>query len=90
MSIFEIGMLVCFGFAWPANIVKSLKSKTAKGKSLMFLIVVLIGYICGITHKLIYNRDIVIVLYIINFLMVLFDTFLYFKNKKLDRKNDND
>jgi len=88
MSIFEIGMLVCFGFAWPANILKSIKSRTAKGRSLMFLIVVLLGYICGITHKLLYSRDVVIFLYILNLIMVLIDMLLYFRNKKLDKKNE--
>jgi len=88
MSIFEIGMLVCFGFAWPLNIMKSIKSKTAKGKSLMFLIVVLLGYVCGIIHKILYSFDFVIILYILNLLMVLVDTVLYYMNKKLDKKNE--
>ena len=88
MSIFEIGMLVCFGFAWPLNIMKSIKSKTAKGKSLMFLIVVLLGYVCGIIHKILYSFDFVIILYILNLVMVLVDTVLYYMNKKLDKKNE--
>ncbi len=85
MSIFEGIMLVCFGFAWPLNIYKSLKTKSAKGKSLSFLIVVLIGYISGIIHKILYSNDIVMILYIINLCMVMIDTLLYFRNLKLDR-----
>ena len=84
MSVFEIGMLVCFGFAWPSNIYKSLKSRTAAGRSLTFQWAVLIGYVCGITHKILYSNDIVLYLYIINFIMVAIDTGLYFRNKRLD------
>lgn len=85
MSIFEAGMLICFGAAWPQNIAKSLKSKTTKGKSVSFLITILVGYVCGITNKILYSRDIVLVLYIINFIMVAVDTGLYFYNKKQGR-----
>ena len=34
MSIFEIGMLICFGCAWPVSIWKSYHSKQNAGKSL--------------------------------------------------------
>ena len=44
-------MLICFGAAWPFSIYKSLKSKSTAGKSLIFLIVVEVGYIAGIIHK---------------------------------------
>ena len=32
----EVMMLICFGLSWPFNIVKSWKSRTARGKSLLF------------------------------------------------------
>lgn len=86
MSIFEVGMLVSFGAAWPLNIYKSIKTRSATGKSVSFLLVVLTGYVCGIIHKLVYSRDIVLSLYIINFIMVLIDTALYFRNKKFDEQ----
>jgi len=85
MSIFEIGMLVCFGFAWPVNIYKSLKSKSIEGKSVMFLYVVFIGYLFGIVHKIVNNLDFVIVLYVINASMVFVDGILYYRNKKHKR-----
>ena len=85
MSIFEDGMLACFGAAWPMNIWKSLKSRTAAGKSVIFQWAILIGYICGITHKLLYSMDVVLALYILNFLMVSTDTILIYRNRKLDR-----
>ena len=84
MSIFEAGMLMCFGLAWPINIYKSLKTRTAKGKSLLFLVVVFVGYVSGIIHKILYNMDFVIVLYCINIAMVTIDFFLYLRNKRLD------
>jgi hypothetical protein len=83
MSVFEIGMLLCFGFAWPTAIYKSLKSKSIDGKSLTFLYIVFIGYLFGILHKIFFNLDLVIIFYIINSLMVLFDLILYYRNKKL-------
>ena len=86
MKIFEAGMLLCFGAAWPMNIVKSLRSRTAGGKSVMFQWAILIGYICGITNKLINGVDIVLALYILNFVMVATDTVLIYRNRALDRK----
>jgi len=83
MSLFEIGMLVCFGFAWPISILKSIKTKSVEGKSLMFMYVVMLGYLFGMAHKIIYNLDFVLVLYAVNFLMVFTDVMLYYKNKKL-------
>jgi uncharacterized membrane protein len=83
MSIFEIIMLVCFGLAWPLSIYKSYTSKSIEGKSILFLAVILIGYISGVIHKALYASDMVIVLYIINGLMVTVDMLLYFRNKKL-------
>lgn len=86
MSIFEITMLICFGSAWPASIYKSISSKTAKGKSIAFLIIVFIGYIAGILHKLFYNLDWVVTLYALNGLMVLIDLSITLRNKDLDKK----
>jgi hypothetical protein len=83
MSLFEIGMLICFGFAWPTSIYKSIKSKSVEGKSVLFLYIIMTGYVFGMVHKLMYSLDFVIVLYAINFLMVFTDLLLYYKNKKL-------
>ena len=83
MSVFEILMLVSFGFAWPTNIYKSLKSKSIKGKSVSFLYIILLGYVMGILHKIFYNFDFVIIFYIINFIMVFVDLMLYYRNKRL-------
>ena len=86
MSIFEAAMLICFGASWPLDIYKSLKSRTTAGKSVMFMFVLCVGYIFGIINKIIYSRDIVLVLYIINFLLVSFDICLYFRNRRLEAR----
>jgi hypothetical protein len=85
MSIFEIGMLICFGFAWPVSIMKGIKTKSIEGKSLLFIYIVLLGYVFGMAHKVIYNLDFVLGLYGLNFLMVFADLMVYYKNKKLLR-----
>ena len=85
MSIFEIGMLVCFGAAWPASIYKSWKSKKTNGKSLPFLCIIWLGYVSGIINKAVYNFDFVIYLYILNLLMVTVDILLFLRNTRLDK-----
>ncbi|MDN5351352.1 MAG: hypothetical protein PWQ12_268 [Clostridiales bacterium] len=89
MSIFEMVMLLCFGAAWPLSIYKSWTSRSSEGKSLLFLCVILLGYIAGILNKILVNMDWVIILYIINFIMVFTDTMLYFRNVKLQRQNQS-
>jgi hypothetical protein len=86
-KIFEIIMLLCFGFAWPLSIAKSWKAGTNKGKSLFFLLVLLLGYVAGIINKIINHVDYVMFFYILNFLMVGTDVLIYFRNAKLDKKN---
>jgi hypothetical protein len=81
MSIFEIVMLVCFGASWPFAVSKTYKTKNVKGKSILFLSLILIGYIFGILHKIFYNYDHVIYLYVLNGIMVLADIVLYFRYK---------
>lgn len=87
LSIFEIGMLICFGISWPVNVIQSIRTKSAKGKNPVFLLAIFIGYIFGITHKLVYSRDLVLYLYLLNLIMVGADLVLYFINKRRDRIN---
>jgi len=88
MSPFEAIMLLCFGAAWPFSIYKSLKSRKNSGKSVVFLYVIVVGYISGIIHKLFYSYDEVIFLYILNSIMVSIDIVLYYRNKRLDVSGD--
>ena len=84
----EILMLISFGFSWPINVVKSIKSRTAKGKSIWFLALIIFGYICGIIAKLTgpsYTWY-VMFFYILNITMVFIDFCLTLRNIGLDRK----
>lgn len=76
-------MLLCFGAAWPVSIYKSYTSRTTAGKSVIFLIIVLIGYIAGILHKVFNSFDFVIWLYVMNAAMVSVDILLYVRNRML-------
>lgn len=88
-NVLESGMLLAFGAAWPVNILKSLHSRTAKGKSLPFLLIVMVGYICGIFAKLAGGTvNYVLFFYIMNIVMVGVDTLLYFRNLKLDKTRE--
>jgi hypothetical protein len=90
MSIFELVMILCFGAAWPFSIRKSIVSRSVKGKSLAFLLIVLGGYLAGILHKIFYHLDILIVFYVINFSMVGIDTLLYLRNRRILNKKTAD
>lgn len=73
MNIFEALMLICFGVSWPISVYKTLKTKQVAGKSRLFMIVVLSGYICGMIYKITGNFDWVFGLYLFNFCMVAVD-----------------
>ena len=77
MSPFEAGMLICFGISWPMSI----------AKSPLFMGIVDLGYVSGILHKIFYRPDWVIWLYVLNFAMVSFDLFLYFRYSAKARRD---
>lgn len=88
-EIFEAAMVICFGASWPLSVYKSWKSRTARGKSLLFECLIFIGYICGITGKLMtHNITYVFAFYILNIVMVGTDMALYIRNWRLDRAAD--
>lgn len=88
-SIFEMLFLIGFGLSWPMNIVKDIRGKTSKGKSLMFLVFALFAYACGILSKLTAETiSFVLVFYIINAVMVVVDTVFWFVNHRRDLKRD--
>ena len=86
MGIFEFMMLVCFGASWPFSIAKSIRSKSTKGKSLVFLNLVMIGYVFGIVHKMLYNFNWVTWAYVALLAMVVTDLVLYWRNWRLERR----
>ncbi len=84
-EILEAAMIICFGISWPMNIIKSLKTKTTKGKSLIFLIFIFVGYIAGVSSKLVSgNITYVFAFYVLNLVMVGIDMVLYYFNHKRD------
>lgn len=80
-------MLLCFFAAWPMSVVKSYKARTTTGKSLAFLITIIIGYVAGIVNKCMSGVDYVIIFYFINLFIVGADLVIYFRNLRLDKKN---
>ena len=79
-------MVLCFGFSWPFAVIKSWKSRTAKGKSILFSSLVCLGYILGIAGKIVTgNITYVFIFYVINLVMISADILLYFRNRKLDK-----
>jgi hypothetical protein len=92
-EILEIVMVLCFGASWPMNIMRSYRARTAKGKSLAFLIFISIGYVAGIASKFLNeaymaefaSKWYVLIFYCINLVMVCVDISLYFRNRALDR-----
>ena len=94
-EILEIIMLLCFGFSWPINARKAWKARTAKGKSPVFLSLILIGYIAGVASKFVNpafdfaSKWYVLFFYVLNFIMVSVDLGIYFRNKKLDAQREN-
>lgn len=89
--LFEALMLVCFGFSWPLNVIKAYKARTAKGTSLGFIILIITGYLAGITAKIINQQyNYVLAVYFINLAIVMCNIFIYIRNKALDRKAKNE
>jgi len=81
-DIFEVAMLICFGVAWPFSIHKLIKTKRSHGKSLIFLAVIFLGYVCGMLFQWFGQRNAVIFMYMLNAAMVLTDFLLTIKYRK--------
>ncbi|MBQ4053447.1 MAG: hypothetical protein IJD33_03815 [Clostridia bacterium] len=83
VTVFESIMLICFGISWPISLYKSITSKSTKGKSVIFSFAIIIGYLAGITGKIVGgNINYVLVLYLINLTFVSADLAFYFINKR--------
>ncbi len=91
VQIFEAIMLVCFGISWPISVYKDIKSRTAKGKSIVFICAIIVGYISGIAGKLsgffLDGSEITYVfyLYILNLCVVTADLVITIINTKRDK-----
>lgn len=82
MSVLEVLMIVCFGLAWPINLYNSWKSRSTKGKNLLFMSFIVLAYIFGILNKLLVSVDGAVYFYLLNEAMVLADYLLYFVNRR--------
>ena len=86
-ELFEAIMIGLLGLSWAVNVIKSIKAKTAKNKSLVFLCLVLFAYLCGVLSKIIAEHiTYVFGFYIANCILVSADIILFFRNKSLDKK----
>jgi len=90
MSIYEILMLLCFGASWPLALHKSYVSRKTGGKSVFFLYLIVVGYIFGVIHKIVYKPDFVIYLYVLNALMVSADIVLFYRNRRIERAGNQE
>ena len=87
MQIFEFIMLACFGLSWPISVYKSIKSKSTQGKSIVFIIAIIIGYITGIIGKIVNHQlTYVLIIYCFNLIVVSVDLVLFFINRKNEEK----
>ena len=84
---FEFIMLVCFGLSWPISVYKSIKSKSTQGKSVVFIVAIIIGYISGIIGKIINDQlTYVLIIYCFNLIVVSVDLVLFFINRKREKE----
>ena len=85
-ELFEVFMVVLFGVSWPLNIMKSIKSRTAKGRSIFFVICIMVGYLCGIVSKILSDTiTYVFIFYCLNLVMVGVDLGFCIRNMKWDK-----
>lgn len=98
-DILEAIMILLFGISWPLSIIKSLKSCTAKGKSVSFAYFIWTGYIFGLARKIMqfsistdHNWVFYLgwIFYVINLLTVSIDILLYYRNRRLDQKAEQE
>ena len=86
-DLLEATMLICFGLSWPLSLYKNIKARTAKSMSLQFILLIVAGYIVGITAKIVnHNINYVLVVYLLNLVIVSANIVVYFVNLKHDRE----
>lgn len=84
----EATMLVCFGCSWPLSVYKNIKAKSARSMSLPFILLIIVGYIAGISAKIIsHSINYVLIVYLLNLLIVSANLVVYFINKQYDKQN---
>ena len=90
-EILEVAMIVCFGISWPINIHKLYRTKSTKGVSVSFYLLIFIGYLFGLASKFVKAAAgsvapwYVWFFYSLNALMVGTGVCLYFHYRKKER-----
>lgn len=78
-EILEFAMLFAFGFSWPFAILRTCRAKRVDGKSPAFMIIVLVGYACGIAAHLVEGTKLwLVAVYLLDMALVATDLILYF------------
>lgn len=83
--MWEAIMLICFGLSWPTSLHKSITSRSTKGKSILFLWLIVLGYVAGVVNKLTVGYDLVMWLYVLNGSMVLADIVMFYRNRRYEK-----
>ncbi|MBR7143169.1 MAG: hypothetical protein IKD06_06510 [Clostridia bacterium] len=87
MQIFEFIMLACFGLSWPISVCKSIRTGSTQGKSLVFMLAIIAGYISGIVGKVVNGQlSYVLIAYTFNLAVISLDLAIYFVNKKREKE----
>ncbi len=86
-ELLESTMLICFGLSWPMNLAKNIKAKSARNMSLQFILLIITGYIAGITAKIYTHRfNYVLAVYLLNLVIVSANVVVYFINRRYDKQ----
>ncbi len=84
-GVFEVGMMLCFAAAWPFNILRAYRARTARGTSLSFMLIIEVGYVLGILNKIVRDDvNYVVAFYILDITLVAIALALYVRNRRLD------
>lgn len=77
-ELLEFGMLFAFGFSWPFAIARTYRAKRVDGKSPMFMVIVILGYCCGIASHLVEGTKLwLVAVYLVDIALVSTDLALY-------------
>ena len=77
-ALLEFGMLFTFGVSWPFAIARTYRAKRVDGKSPMFMVIVILGYCCGIASHLVEGTKLwLVAVYLVDIALVSTDLALY-------------
>lgn len=89
-ELLESTMLICFGLSWPMNLAKNIRARSARNMSLQFILLIITGYIAGISAKIYNHRfNYVLVVYLLNLVVVSANVVVYFINRRYDQQAVN-